>query len=163
MFGRLTVVGLVGLAALAAGCAGAARVGTDTHWHTKVYRGTEGKVGDQKSIAHTSMTRLTADRARASVTLPGLIPRGSYAWGVYQGSCAATGSLMGSEANYPTIEPDANSMGSFTALVDDNFDAGATYNVTIFTNGGGRDAVLGCNVLRIGTEEEYDAAEGTEA
>lgn len=164
MVGRLTL-GIFALALVSLGCRsgsdmGSSReLGSATHWHTKIYRGTEGKVGEAKSIAHSSMTRLTADRTRASITLPGLLPRGEYAWGVYEGTCDAPGALMGGEEDYPTISPDANSMGSFTAMIDASFDPSTTYQVTIFTNGGTRDQVLGCNRLRVGTEAEFDEEE----
>ena len=163
MLVRLTVVMLVGLLTLA-GCGGTGmRAGGDTHWHTKVYRGTEGKVGNAKSIAHTSATRLTAERTRVSVTLPGLLPRGTYAWGVYQGNCDASGSLVGTETEYPVLAPGEMSQGSFTAVVNANFDPSERYNVTIFTNGGERETVLGCNELRVGTEQEFDEEEAEEA
>lgn len=129
-------------------------MGSTTHWHTKVYRAEGGKEAGQKSIAHTSMTRLSDERTRASVTLPGLLPRGTYAWGVYEGSCEAPGRLMGSESDYPAIEPDANSMGSFTAVINDNLAPSGSYVLQIFTTGGSRDTILGCSGLRIGTEED---------
>ncbi|MGH7571334.1 MAG: hypothetical protein ACREMK_05770 [Gemmatimonadota bacterium] len=125
-----------------------------THWHTKVYRAEGGKEAGQKSIAHTSMTRLNDERTRASVTLPGLLPSGTYAWGVYEGSCEAPGRLMGSESDYPVIEPDENSMGSFTAVINDNLTANGSYVLQIFTTGGSRDSALGCSGLRVGTEED---------
>lgn len=129
-------------------------LGSTTHWHTKVYRAEGGKAAGQKSIAHTSMTRLSAERTRASVTLPGLLPSGTYAWGVYEGSCEAPGRLMGSESDYPVIEPDENSMGSFTAVINDNLTANGDYVLQIYTTGGSRDTVLGCAPLRVGTEED---------
>ncbi|MGH7550159.1 MAG: hypothetical protein ACREK3_05315 [Gemmatimonadota bacterium] len=125
-----------------------------THWHTKVYRAEGGKEAGQKSIAHTSMTRLSDESTRASVTLPGLLPSGTYAWGVYEGSCETPGRLMGSESDYPVIEPDENSMGSFTAVINDNLTANGDYVLQIFTTGGSRDTLLGCAGLRIGTEDD---------
>jgi len=129
-------------------------MGSATHWHTKVYRAEGGKEAGQKSIAHTSMTRLDDARTRASVTLPGLLPSGTYAWGVYEGSCESPGRLMGSESDYPVIEPDDNSMGSFTAVINDNLTANGNYVLQIFTTGGTRDTLLGCSKLRVGTEED---------
>lgn len=160
MVTRLAVA-LISLSIVAA-CGGArsqgvsstAEMGSATHWHTKVYRAEGGKEAGQKSIAHTSMTRLSDERTRASVTLPGLLPSGTYAWGVYEGSCEAPGRLMGSESDYPVIEPDANSMGSFTAVINDNLAPSGSYVLQIYTTGGSRDTVLGCAVLRIGTEED---------
>lgn len=150
------VVGLVSVTFVAcAGQTGGVGSGAETggtHWHTKVYR-TGGQEAGQKSIAHTTMTRLSAEQTRASVSLPGLLPRGTYAWGVYSGSCEATGALMGSAENYPMIEPDANSMGSFTAMIQDDVAADGDYVLQIFRDGGARDDVLGCAKLRIGTEE----------
>jgi len=151
MLGRLTVA-ITGLVLLVGCQTGSAGMSSDTHWHTKVYRGTEGKVGEAKSIAHSSMTRLNDASTRASVSLPGLLPRGEYAWGIYQGTCASPGPLMGSESDYPVISPDENSMGSFTALVGANFDPSGQYQLTIYSNGGTRDQVLGCNGLRVGTD-----------
>lgn len=130
-------------------------MGSATHWHTKVYRAEGGKEAGQKSIAHTSMTRLDDSRTRASVTLPGLLPSGTYAWGVYEGSCESPGRLMGSESDYPAIEPDDNSMGSFTAMINDNLTANGSYVLQIFTTGGTRDTLLGCARLRVGTEEDF--------
>ena len=100
----------------------------------------------------TSATKLSDDRTRVSVSLPGLLPRGEYAWGVYEGSC--TGTIMGAESAYPHIVPDANSMGSFTAMVDANFVPGGNYYVTLFTNGGQRTEVLGCVPLEQGVDTE---------
>ena len=159
MVTRLAVL-MVGLSILAA-CAsseqtGVARseMGSTTHWHTKVYRSEGGKAAGQKSIAHSSMTRISDQRTRASITLPGLLPAGTYAWGVYEGSCEAPGNLMGSESDYPMIEPGENSQGSFTAVINDNLRPDGTYVLQIFTNGGSRDTVLGCSRLRVGTEED---------
>lgn len=129
-------------------------MGSATHWHTKVYRAEGGKEAGQKSIAHTTMTRLDDSRSRASVTLPGLLPSGTYAWGVYEGSCESPGRLMGSESDYPIIEPDDNSMGSFTAVINDNVTSSGSYVLQIFTTGGTRDTLLGCARLRVGTEED---------
>jgi len=129
-------------------------MGSATHWHTKVYRAEGGKEAGQKSIAHTTMTRLDDSRTRASVTLPGLLPKGTYAWGVYEGSCESPGRLMGSESDYPIIEPDANSMGSFTAVINDNVTGNGSYVLQIFTSGGTRDTLLGCARLRVGTEAD---------
>jgi hypothetical protein len=129
-------------------------MGSATHWHTKVYRAEGGKEAGQKSIAHSTMTRLDDSRTRASVTLPGLLPKGTYAWGVYEGSCESPGRLMGSESDYPIIEPDANSMGSFTAVINDNVTGNGSYVLQIFTNGGTRDTLLGCARLRVGTEAD---------
>jgi hypothetical protein len=151
MFGRSTV-GIFALVSLAACQTGGSGVYSEAHWHTKVYRGIEGKVGEAKSLAHTSVTRLTDESTRASISLPGLLPRGEYAWGIFQGTCASPGPLMGSESDYPLISPNANSTGSFTALVHANFDPSADYQVTIYTTGGARDEVLGCNGLRTGTD-----------
>jgi hypothetical protein len=61
---------------------------------------------------------------------------------------------MGSESDYPIIEPDDNSMGSFTAVINDNLTADGSYALQIFTNGGTRDTLLGCAKLRVGTEED---------
>jgi hypothetical protein len=129
-------------------------MGSATHWHTKVYRAEGGKEAGQKSIAHSTMTRLDDSRSRASVTLPGLLPSGTYAWGVYEGSCESPGRLMGSESDYPIIEPDDNSMGSFTAVINDNVTSSGSYVLQIFTTGGTRDALLGCARLRVGTEAD---------
>lgn len=129
-------------------------MGSATHWHTKVYRAEGGKEAGQKSIAHTTMTRLDDSRSRASVTLPGLLPSGTYAWGVYEGSCESPGRLMGSESDYPIIEPDDNSMGSFTAVINDNVTSSGSYVLQIFTTGGTRDTLLGCARLRVGTEAD---------
>ena len=41
----LLVAGL----ALVVACGGMSATGDPDHWHAKVYRGTEGKVGEQKS------------------------------------------------------------------------------------------------------------------
>lgn len=150
----LSIIAACGGARSEQGVATGTEMGSATHWHTKVYRAEGGKEAGQKSIAHTSMTRLSEERTRASITLPGLLPRGTYAWGVYEGSCEAPGRLMGSESDYPMIEPDANSMGSFTAVINDNVAPSGSYVLQIFTNGGTRDAVLGCAGLRIGTEED---------
>ena len=127
--------------ALVVACGGMGTTGDPDHWHAKVYRGTEGKVGDQKSIAHTSATKLSDERTRVSVSLPGLLPRGEYAWGVYEGSC--TGTIMGAESAYPLLVPDENSRGSFTAMVDANFVPGGNYYVSIF-RGNQRTEVFGC-------------------
>lgn len=151
MLGKWTVV-ILALVLLAACRTGGSGMGPGMHWHTKVYRGTEGKVGEAKSIAHVSLTRLTDERTRASVSLPGLLPRGEYAWAIFQGTCASPGPLMGRVGEYPVISPNANSAGSFTAMLTDNFDSRADYQLTIYTNGGTRDEVLGCNGLRIGTD-----------
>ena len=149
-FAKFTLM-IAGLGLVVA-CGGGMASGDPNHWHAKVYRGTEGKVGDQKSLAHTSATKLSDDRTRVSVTLPGLLPRGEYAWGVYEGSC--TGTILGAESAYPNIVPDANSMGSFTAMVDANFVPGGNYYVTLFTNGGERTEVLGCVPLEQGVDTE---------
>jgi len=133
---------------------GGANIGAATHWHTKVYRSEGGKAAGQKSIAHTSVTRLSADRFRASITLPGLLPKGTYAWGIYQGSCGPDGQIVGSESDYPMIEPDANSRGSFTANVNGSLEAGGDYYVTIYKTGGERNEAVGCDKLRVGTEED---------
>ena len=161
MFTRLAVVAVT-LSILAA-CARNEQAGTPgtqmgsaTHWHTKVYRAEGGKAAGQKSIAHTSMTRVSDERTRASVTLPGLLPAGTYAWGVYEGSCESPGRLMGSESDYPMIEPDSNSRGSFTAVINDNLTSDGAYVLQIFTNGGTRDTVLGCSRLRVGTEADVE-------
>lgn len=156
MFGKLTVAftGLV----LLAGCqtaAGGGGMSSDTHWHTKIYRGV-GENPDLKAVAHTSMTKINEESSRASVSLPGLLPRGEYAWGIYQGMCDSQGALMGTEADYPLIEPNQNSMGSFTAMIDANFMTSETYSLTIFRTGGARDELLGCNVLRVGPLDEED-------
>lgn len=148
VFSKYTLI-VTGLAVVVACGGGMGSRGAADHWHAKVYRGTEGKVGEQKSIAHTSVTKLTDARTRASVSLPGLLPRGDYAWGIYEGGC--TGTIVGSTANYPNIVPDENSRGSFTAMVDANF-TGANYYVTIFRTGGERSEVLGCVPLRQGTD-----------
>ena len=63
---------VAGLATVVA-CGGMSTTGDPDHWHAKVYRGTEGKVGEQKSVAHTSATKLSESRTRVSVSLPGLI------------------------------------------------------------------------------------------
>lgn len=138
---------VAGLAVVVA-CGGMSTTGDPDHWHAKVYRGTEGKVGEQKSVAHTSATKLSEERTRVSVSLPGLLPRGEYAWGVYQGGC--TGTIVGAESAYPNIVPDENSRGSFTAMVDANFVPGGDYYVTIYQNGGERGEVLGCVPLEQG-------------
>ncbi len=141
--------------ALVVACAGGMGASSSAdHWHAKVYRGTEGKVGDQKSIAHTSATKLNETRTRVSVTLPGLLPRGDYAWGVYEGSC--TGTIMGAVSSYPNIVPDANSQGSFTALVDASFVATGNYYVTIFRTGGERTEVLGCVPFEQGVGDDSE-------
>ena len=150
-FAKYTLI-VAGLAVVVACGGGTASSGDPNHWHAKVYRGTEGKVGDQKSVAHTSATKLSDDRTRVSVTLPGLLPRGDYAWGVYEGSC--TGTIMGAESAYPNLVPDSNSMGSFTAMVDTNFVPGGNYYVTIFNTGGERTNVLGCVPLEQGVDTE---------
>ena len=150
-FAKFTLM-IAGLAVVVACGGGTASSGDPNHWHAKVYRGTEGKVGDQKSLAHTSATKLSDDRTRVSVSLPGLLPRGNYAWGVYEGSC--TGTIMGAESAYPNLAPDANSMGSFTAMVDANFVPGGNYYVTIFANGGERTEVFGCVPLEQGVDTE---------
>lgn len=164
MFNRLAAV-LVTLAVAAACTArseqaagSGSEMGSTTHWHTKVYRSEGGKEAGQKSIAHSSMTRLDDSRTRASVTLPGLLPSGTYAWGVYEGSCESPGRLMGSESDYPIIEPDDNSMGSFTAVINDNVASSGSYVLQIFTTGGTRDTLLGCAALRVGTEDAADEA-----
>jgi hypothetical protein len=148
VFAKYTLL-ITGLALVVA-CAGGMTSGDPNHWHAKVYRGTEGKVGDQKSVAHISATKLSEERTRVSASLPGLLPRGDYAWGVYEGSC--TGTIMGAESAYPNIVPDANSMGSFTAMVDANFVPGGNYHVTIFNTGGERSEVLGCVPLEQGVD-----------
>jgi hypothetical protein len=61
---------------------------------------------------------------------------------------------MGSESDYPVIEPDDNSMGSFTAVINDNVSGSGSYVLQVFTNGGTRDTLLGCAKLRVGTEED---------
>ncbi|CAN5206778.1 hypothetical protein BH18GEM1_BH18GEM1_17230 [soil metagenome] len=154
MFGRLTLA-FIG-SVLLVGCqTGSAGMSNETHWHTKIYRGV-GENPDLKAVAHTTMTWLTPDRTRASVTLPGLLPRGEYAWGVYEGNCTSQGGIMGSESDYPMIVPDANSMGSFTATINDSFDSSGMYSLSIFRTGGARDEVLGCNVMRVGAQDEED-------
>ena len=150
----LSIIAACGGARSEQGVSTGGEIGSTTHWHTKVYRAEGGKEAGQKSIAHTSMTRLSEARTRASITLPGLLPKGTYAWGVYEGSCEAPGRLMGSESDYPMIEPDANSMGSFTAVINDDVSPSGSYVLQIFTNGGTRDTILGCAGLRIGTEED---------
>lgn len=150
----LSIIAACGGARSEQGVRSGTEMGSATHWHTKVYRSEGGKEAGQKSIAHTSMSRLSDTRTRASVTLPGLLPRGTYAWGVYEGSCEAPGRLMGSESDYPVIEPDANSMGSFTAVINDNLSPSGKYVLQIFTTGGSRATVLGCAGLRIGTEDD---------
>jgi hypothetical protein len=147
VFAKYTLM-MAGLALILA-CGGMGTTGDPDHWHAKVYRGTEGKVGDQKSVAHTSATRLSDTRTRVSVNLPGLLPRGDYAWGVYEGSC--TGTIVGGESAYPNLVPDENSRGTFTAMVDANFMPGSNYYVTIFRTGGARTEVLGCVPLEQGT------------
>jgi hypothetical protein len=61
---------------------------------------------------------------------------------------------MGSESDYPIIEPDDNSMGSFTAVINDNVASNGSYVLQIFTTGGTRDTLLGCARLRVGTEAD---------
>lgn len=158
MVGRSILVFLVALSVAACTQQRGSRMGSAIHWHTKVYRGIgeEGKEAGQKSLLHSSMTALSQDRARVSVSLPGLLPRGEYAWGVYSGSC--DGTLVGSESDYPTIVPNEHSRGSFTATVDGNFDASQGYYLKIFENGGQRDSMLGCSRMRVGTEEEAEEA-----
>jgi hypothetical protein len=140
--------------ALVVACGGMGTQGSADHWHAKVYRGTEGKVGDQKSVAHTSATKLSDARTRVSVTLPGLLPQGDYAWGVYEGSC--TGTIVGAESAYPNLVPDANSRGSFTAMVDANFVPEGNYYVTIFRTGGARTEVLGCVPFEQGVGDDSE-------
>lgn len=149
VFSKYTLI-VTGLAVVVACGGGMGARGSADHWHAKVYRGTEGKVGEQKSIAHTSVTKLTDARTRASINLPGLLPRGDYAWGIYQGAC--TGTIVGSTASYPNLVPDENSRGTFTAMIDANFSPATTYYVTIFRTGGERSEVLGCVPLRQGTD-----------
>lgn len=152
VFAKYTLL-MAGLALVVA-CGGMTSTGDPDHWHAKVYRGTEGKVGDQKSVAHTSATKLSETRTRVSVSLPGLLPRGDYAWGVYQGSC--TGNIVGAESAYPNLVPDENSRGSFTAMVDASFVPGGNYYVTIFRTGGQRTEVLGCVPLEQGVGDFSD-------
>ena len=151
MRGRVTV-GIFGLVLLAACRTGGGGMGPEAHWHTKVYRGLEGKVGEAKSLAHISVTRLTNETTRASASLPGLLPRGEYAWGIFQGTCASPGPLMGRESDYPVISPNVSSSGSFTAMLTDNFNPSTAYQATIYTDGGTRSEVLGCNGLRVGVD-----------
>jgi hypothetical protein len=146
VFPKYTLM-IAGLALVVA-CGGMSATGDPDHWHAKVYRGTEGKVGDQKAVAHTSATRLSDTRTRVSVNLPGLLPRGDYAWGVYDGSC--TGTIVGAESAYPNLVPDENSRGTFTAMVDTGLTPGGNYYVTIFRTGGERSEVLGCVPLEQG-------------
>jgi len=153
VFSKYTLI-MAGMAVAVACGGGMGARGDADHWHAKVYRGTEGKVGDQKSVAHTSVTKLTETRTRASVSLPGLLPRGDYAWGIYEGGC--TGTIVGSEANYPNIVPDENSRGSFTAMVEANFTPGTNYYVTIFRTGGERTEVLGCVPLEQGVGDDSE-------
>jgi hypothetical protein len=153
VFSKYTLMAGLALAAACSGMSGTQQ-GTADHWHAKVYRGTEGKVGDQKSVAHTSATKLSDERTRVSVTLPGLLPRGDYAWGVYEGSC--TGNIVGAESSYPNLVPDANSQGAFTAMVDANFVPEGDYYVTIFRTGGQRTDILGCVPFEQGVGDDSE-------
>lgn len=130
---------LLGCLAVTPGCATErgtteTRMGSDTQWHGRIYRGTAGVEGEQDEVATATMTRLsmgTGDNVRASLAGRGGLAAGSYPWHVHAGTCGSDGAIIGPADEYPPFDAGGAGMGNVTADFNGNVSPDAQYYVNI--------------------------------
>lgn len=137
---------------VAAGCATesggrAGRQSPAPGWYGDIQVGLEGE--SESVVANVTTSRLTAERARSSVTLRGKMPEGMYPWFIHVGVCedGSDGPILGRPEDYPMLEPDAEGYHTATANLDVPLDPDGSYYIAIHNAEETMTTILACGEL----------------
>jgi hypothetical protein len=127
----VVTVMVVGCATESGGRAG--RQSPAPGWYGDIQVGLEGEGESESVVAFVTTTRLTAERARSSVTLRGKLPAGTYPWFIHTGICeqGSEGPILGRPEDYAMLEPDAEGYHTATANLEAPLDPDGSYYIAI--------------------------------
>ncbi len=122
---------IVGCATESGGRAG--RQSPAPGWYGDIQVGIEGGDESEGVVANVTTSRLTAERARSSVTLRGKLPTGTYPWFIHTGTCedGSDGPILGRPEDYPMLKPDREGYHTATANLEIPLDPNGSYYIAI--------------------------------
>jgi hypothetical protein len=116
-------------------------------WYGDIQVGLEGD--SESVVAFVTTSRLTAERARSSVTLRGKMPEGIYPWFIHVGSCedGSDGPILGRPEDYAMLEPDAEGYHTATANLEVPLDPDGSYYIAIHNAVETMTTIVACGEL----------------
>ena len=96
--------------------------------------------GAARAVATLGTTAVTVD-------LQGGVPGSRHPWHIHYGRCGSGGSIVGSAAAYPPLEPDAEGSDRATTTLGVQLDDDTRYHVNVHLSAEEMDVVIACGNL----------------